>query len=272
MEWLPVEIVGNSRWLQRLSPAFSEHYKRIVPVIDKIFRRRMDSKKLEDICVFALGYLSVEDFMEILLLCSNGYGLGGVKLLRAMYEHHVTGAYLAKFPQVAKAFTDYYYIATRKFFNRAAEFKDLEPLLESLGGVKVREENRKNAERVENDFVTEVCKKCHATGIQFSWSKLATDAMAREVSPDLFALYGPNFLVPTWHLHSSFSAIASRQDPDVPGLTFSRPQDEYIQQALSSAHGLLPDVLALQSGYFKLQLDEEIEVVKRSFSEVWNHV
>ncbi|OFW13063.1 MAG: hypothetical protein A3H27_19010 [Acidobacteria bacterium RIFCSPLOWO2_02_FULL_59_13] len=272
MEWVPNETVESAAFIEKLAPRFPKYYPQFLSIIDKVFRRPMNSKALPDICVFALGYMTVEDFMELLLLCCYGYGLGGLKILRAMYEHHVTTAYLAKNPDEVERFVNYEHITTDKLFRRAEELQDAKQLMGSMVSAEFREEKRKQAEAVKKDYIIERCKECHATGLQPSWSPLATDAMALKVSKDLYGLYGPNFLVPTWHLHSSFSAIASRQDPDVPGLTFSRPQDEYIQQALSSAHGLLPDVLALQSGYFKLQLDEEIEVVKRSFSEVWNHV
>ena len=272
MDWLPIETIDGSPWLNKLIPLFSAHYKNTLPVINKVFCRQMESKKQPDICVFALGYMTVEDFMEALLLSCHGYGLGGLKILRAMYEHHVTASYLAKFPEETSAFVNYEYITTRKFFRRAAEFKDLEPMLQSMGGQEVRQENEQNAANVEKNYVTEICKECHATGPQPSWSKLPTDAMARKVSAGLYGLYGPYFLVPTWHLHTSFHAIASRQNPENGELKFDRPPDDYIQQALLSVDTLLVEALKLQESYFDLGLQRDIEAVKCSSDETWAHL
>src|SRR6266849_4455929 len=64
------------------------------------WQRRVLAQRL----VFFLGRLAVEDFMEILLLCGNGYGMAGLKLLRSMFEGVITGIYIARHHEEANAF------------------------------------------------------------------------------------------------------------------------------------------------------------------------
>ena len=64
--------------------------------IDQVLSREFTPEDKAQIVVFVLGRLIVEDFMEILLNCANGYGMAGLKLLRPMFEALVTALYLAR--------------------------------------------------------------------------------------------------------------------------------------------------------------------------------
>ncbi|MDA2926548.1 hypothetical protein MYX78_04830 [Acidobacteria bacterium AH-259-G07] len=68
---------------------FFERFHHLGSTLDKIFIRELSGPEPVDKVVFYLGRVCCEDFMEILLLCSNGYGIGGLKLLRGMYERTV---------------------------------------------------------------------------------------------------------------------------------------------------------------------------------------
>ena len=72
--------------------------------LHKVFIREIQTEGPADRVVFFLGRLCVEDFMGVLLLCGNGYGVGGLKLLRGLYERAVTAGYIAKNPNEAKIF------------------------------------------------------------------------------------------------------------------------------------------------------------------------
>ncbi|MHA1402099.1 MAG: hypothetical protein ACTSQE_17265 [Candidatus Heimdallarchaeaceae archaeon] len=64
----------------------TDKLKLLFETLDKVFIREVKTDKEADRVVFFMGRLCVEDFMEILLLCGNGYGIGGMKLLRGLYE------------------------------------------------------------------------------------------------------------------------------------------------------------------------------------------
>jgi hypothetical protein len=72
-----------------------------------------------DEIVFFLGSVVSEDFTEVWLLAGNGLGTGAMKVLRGMYERTVTAAYISKFPEQVKPFSDYGQIAHRRLLNHA---------------------------------------------------------------------------------------------------------------------------------------------------------
>src|SRR5712671_5104755 len=59
-----------------------------------------------DRVVFYLGRIAADDFNELLLLASNGWGFGALKILRGMYERVVTGAFISKNPSEARVFAN----------------------------------------------------------------------------------------------------------------------------------------------------------------------
>ena len=62
--------------------------------------------------------------MEILLVCGNGYGAAGMKLLRSMYEHAVTLRYLHEHQEEVQTFMDYYHVQ---------QYQLMRPILETFG-------------------------------------------------------------------------------------------------------------------------------------------
>jgi hypothetical protein len=65
------------------------------------FIRKGTLVQLVDRIIYFTGRLCAEDFMEVLLLCGNGYGIGAMKILRGMYERAVTARYLHANPPSA---------------------------------------------------------------------------------------------------------------------------------------------------------------------------
>jgi hypothetical protein len=49
-----------------------------------------------------------------MLLCGNGHGFAGMKLLRGMYERAVTARYIHLYPDSADDFLDFHWITRRK--------------------------------------------------------------------------------------------------------------------------------------------------------------
>jgi uncharacterized protein DUF5677 len=66
----------------------------------------VEDKYKANIASFVLARLAIDEFSEMLVLASNGYGLGALKMLRSMYEKVVTSAYVAENPEVSRALVD----------------------------------------------------------------------------------------------------------------------------------------------------------------------
>ena len=66
----------------------------------------VEDKYKANIASFILARLAIDEFSEMLVLASNNFGLGALKILRSMYEKVVTSAYIAENPEVSRAFVD----------------------------------------------------------------------------------------------------------------------------------------------------------------------
>ena len=66
--------------------------------MNAVVSRKLETVTAADKVIFYLGRLAVEDFSEILLNASNGYGVAGLKLLRPMFEKVITMMHLIRQP------------------------------------------------------------------------------------------------------------------------------------------------------------------------------
>jgi hypothetical protein len=92
------------------NPHFIASLPLLFDTMESVFNRSVTLPSLADEIVYFLSKIAGEDFMEIFMLCGNGHGIGGLKILRGMYERVVTLAYIAKNPTEADAFWNYYSI------------------------------------------------------------------------------------------------------------------------------------------------------------------
>src|ERR1700744_3384062 len=87
---------------------FTKRFGNLADAVDAAFTRIHENTSNAEKLVYFLGRTAIEDFMEILLLCGNGYGIGAQKLLRGQYERVVTAAYVLEHPDKALDFIDYF--------------------------------------------------------------------------------------------------------------------------------------------------------------------
>jgi len=176
---------------KRKFPAFIDETERLGPVLQSVFvrtetaRTTFDSKQ-----IFFLGAAVYQDFQEILLLVGNGLSVGGLKILRGLYEKVVTAAYIAKNPAAARDFVDYNAVHEHKLLNRIPleiQAKMIpRPLIDQIKARFISVKER---------FTTRVCA-CGKTGLQGSWTLLDTYSLALKVDNELPGLFGPAFLLP----------------------------------------------------------------------------
>jgi hypothetical protein len=254
---------------QKRHPEFIQNLQQLYDTMNKIFIREMKSSGTSgpaDKVVFYLGRLAVEDFNEIILLCGNGFGFGGMKILRGLYEGAVTLIYISENPDKAEGFLDYMHVHRGKFLNHARDVFTLEKLgLSDYEAAEIQE----SYERVKDKFQVPVCKKCGTTRINNSWSELDTLSMAKKTG--IKDLYVPCFFHPTLHIHSTAVSLCSRLKPKAGGgLTFiDGPQYKIVDFSMNCAHSLMLSVLLAVNAYFKMGLQEEIEKRFEEFKIIW---
>jgi hypothetical protein len=249
-------------------PNWAEKYKALHSTLKKIFIREFKPKNAADKVVFFLGRLCLEDFNEVFLLCANGYGFGGLKILRGLYERTVTAGYISKNPNEAELFLEYHFIQKGKMLSHAKGF---------FGNIKDQidaneiEDAEQRYKLYKEKFKEPLCKECKTYRTRFSWSALDLLSMAKKTDFDLDSLYFPGYFFPTIQTHATPSALMSRlKIKDDGNVSFDdSSQKDWAERALVAAHNILLRVMLIQDAHFNLGFDAEIKERGNDFMEIW---
>jgi hypothetical protein len=266
---------GSQEEWQRFNvnfPVFVDKHVALEALRDKMFVRKIYPKHPNDYIIYGLGRVCVEDFEQVLNLCGNGFGIGGMQILRGMYERQVTTAYLTKYPEEVINFVDYHHVHTRKALNHLKDvYRGDKATLNGIVSEADQERIQRDFADVEEKFTEVTCGTCNKTRIMISWSKHHTGVLARKAGQDLDKLYYYLYYRPTLLSHSTFASVDARVVFKEDG-SFSFESDgqrNHVKDALLSAHNLLLNVFDLQNKHFNLGLDTEIEQCMRDYLECW---
>jgi hypothetical protein len=210
------------------------------------WQRRVIAQRL----VFFLGRLAAEDFMEILLLCGNGYGMAGLKLLRSMFEGVITGIYLSRHHEEANAFVGYHTIHQRRFLRAAASAGiDLSQIVPTAEQERIEEQYL----AARHSYRQMRCPECDATLADVSWTRADPMTMAREVGLQQLAVQCYSFT--TLHIHTTPTRLLSRVEETAEEIRFmDGPQRREADAALVGAHCCIAHVLDTHNRYFNLNI------------------
>ena len=248
---------------------FLRRFKNIEKAITVAFVRIQQTTNPLEKMIYFQGRLIVEDFMEILLLCGNGYGIGAQKLVRGMYERAVTARYLMYHPEEVDNFLD---------FHRVTDHKFLIAVEQSMGkdvfSAQQADQIRKDFADVKAQFEVPDCKVCGTTRMNHTWSKVDMVSMAR-MTKSLWPFIMPGYYMPMREAHSTTGAIFSRLDPQAAakdeGLIFDGElQRDRAHTALFTAQMILLDALELQREFFKIEeLESIMQACIADYLEMW---
>lgn len=248
-------------------PLWPEKFKLLHATLENVFIRKYSPKSQADEVVFFLGRLCAEDFNEAFLLCANGYGFGGLKIVRGLYERAVTSGYIAKYPKEAESFMAYHFIHKGKMLNHAKTFTNINKEIPKKEIEETENQYRKHKEK----FKEPLCKKCGTYKTQFSWSKLDVASMARKIG--LGSLYFPGYYYPTLQAHATPLSFMSRIIiKSQSNASFDeKTQRDWADRAFIVAHNIILCVIMIQNTYFKLRMDNEIEARNKDFILIWGN-
>jgi hypothetical protein len=246
-------------------PLWQERFANLTKAIDTAFARVQVMSVPQDKFAYLYGRMCAEDFMEILLVCGNGYGAAGMKLLRSMYEHAVTLRYLHERPEEVKAFMNYHHVQ---------QYKLMRPILETFGrnalpSDVVTDVEHKYAE-VREEFMVTDCKKCGTKRLNNTWNKLDFVSMAKQTGA-IGTLIFPGYFLPLRHAHSTFGGLSERLEQTDGRMGFQADaQPEMADNALMVAHNCILNVLEVQNQQFTIAgLEEQLETCFRDYLEIW---
>jgi hypothetical protein len=227
-----------------------------------------ENKVVANRVVFYLGRTAADDFSELLILSGNGYGVGGLKILRGMYERIVTAAYIAKNPTEARVFAEDDTIKKWKLWR---EYSAVMPELKTrYTEEQIRDlEQRYNAIRSKRK--EEICSKCRQPKTQEAWTRVTMPDMAKRADAGLAELCGSCYLEPTFHSHATAYAVGTRLHETQEGTyTFNDITETEAHRAVLLGHNLILRLLWLQNEFFHLGLEAEIQERINAFSKIWD--
>jgi len=244
---------------------FCSRFEDLKCLLDRVFIRKSIPSDLMHKVVFHLGRLCVEDFMEILLLCSNGYGIAAMRLLRGMYERAVTARYLSSHHHEVLDFVEFDHVTRRRLCNNieATFGKGTMPQDEV-------EQVEAQYQRVYKRYVVPICQQCKTERVNYTWTTLDFVSMAHKTG-QLGNLVVHAYYLPTEQAHCTAGAILSRLEEKDGGMTFmTGAQRKEADQVLITAHSIIMDTIDLQKEVFGLnQIEAALEVCKKHFFEIW---
>lgn len=217
--------------------------------------------------IYFLACGCLREFNEVLLLCSNRYGIGALKILRPLYERVVTLKYLSEHPEEVESFQRYSTVHLHKLL--------IESDVMLAGRQQVEGEARTSIEQryenVKSQFKMTMCKKCGRQGLQSSWTKKGLPELAQAAGEDIRKIYFMAFLLPTLHIHTTHWGISSQlKEYGDKGIGDNpKAEDQAVFTALSGAHVLLLEVIAVLNDHFELERAEEVVACARSSRDVW---
>jgi hypothetical protein len=263
MEFEFGETVQSNAFFDR-NPKFFPAFIRLMAVGDKCFARKFTpTNRAEDIC-FDLGQTCRDDFVEIVFLAVNGYGVGAAKLLRGLYERAVALGYIVKHPEKAEKFVRFAAIQDYKGINAAREIASPQDFDKAIPPARV-EEVRKLYEEIKPEFEVTRCRQCGQKGTAISWD-MDVASMAREAGEPYQKQYLGSYVIPNLHVHATLASVQPKR-PD--GKEMKRINSRDGRVALLNAIGMFLLVLRSQSTLYGLALEGEIDACEQEAVDVW---
>jgi hypothetical protein len=252
---------------------FEERHRRFLelfPVVKDACNIAFKSVRIEslaDAVVLGLGRVCGEEFLEILVLCGNGYGFAATRLLRSMYERAVTARYIHTHADDAERYVRYSTIQKGKLARVWLEqFRNRLPPAE----VKRLERAVAEAREIRDDYLT-ACEKCGHERPSPSWGP---DVVSMALDTQLLrAFLGTCYYEALLHAHAtphSVEAFVHKQDDGGWTFDFERPQRAQADNTLFHAHTILLDVLELQRERFSPgRLTAALDAALAAYRAIW---
>jgi hypothetical protein len=251
---------------EKRNARFIASFPALKHALDVAFVREFTTTTPAETAIHFLGRLCIEDFMELICLAANGYGIGALKILRGLYERVVTASYLADNPDEADLFLDFRFVSRHK---------DLQAYL--AGGTPDQkwldqaEKAKKDFEKVKEKFEVDNCKECGTKRTNHTWCKFDFVSMAKRTA--LGKLLAQAYYVPLNHAHSTSRAVTARLklSPSNQILFESGPQPNDADEALKVAHAVMIELIGVQARFFKMpELEKLYEGCALDHIEIWS--
>jgi hypothetical protein len=236
-------------------PKFVECLPRIVEAIDFTLNHSGLSqlKTKADKAIFLLCNSIICEFEELMHLCSGGFGIGSMKVLRGMYEKAVTADFLMRNPNDALCFFAFHRIQDHKLKSELRRDSDGESPSFSRA-----ERFRQKVDR-KFKFKQKACKECGKAPMP-SWTKKSIRELAANSAYRLVDHYGFCYQAGTFHSHATLYGVAARLSLATSGALSLVPtqEEQYIAPSLYRGHLLFLVALHILNDQFSLGMLDKL--------------
>jgi hypothetical protein len=228
----------------------------------------VEDKYKANIASFILARLAIDEFSEMLVLASNGYGLGALKILRSMYEKVVTSAYVAQHPEVSRALVDSTWTHKWSLWKR---LRKVSPSAESGVDPSLIADLENKAAEAQSRLNESICTKCKQIISVQAWTKVTLLTMAEKVGASLSDLYAVAYQVPTSLAHATGESVNSKMEQTADGSwTYRMASSREMEHALCAGHNLMLQVLGRQNEHFGYGLEDLLAPRIEAYKKTWS--
>jgi len=216
-----------------------------------------DERRLLQITLFGLAHQAADDFFDLVLLATHGYGIGAQKMLRPLYERVVSALYLIEHPEEVQDFNDYADIDAWHVLTNAKRV-GVDPV--SVMGQEKYDQLEKAYKAAEARFTRSGSRRARPSWAQKDLAQRAAEVKVVGAGGQTVALdklYGACGFWPTMLLHTTNVSLEARLTPTATGgrAFIHEPTRVEADIALKCAHDLIALLFHKCNEFFSWDLD-----------------
>jgi len=216
-----------------------------------------DERRLLQITLFGLAHQAADDFFDLVLLATHGYGIGAQKMLRPLCERVVSALYLIEHPEEVQDFNDYADIDAWHVLTNAKRV-GVDPV--SVMGQEKYDQLEKAYKAAEARFTRSGSRRARPSWAQKDLAQRAAEVKVVGAGGQTVALdklYGACGFWPTMLLHTTNVSLEARLTPTATGgrAFIHEPTRVEADIALKCAHDLIALLFHKCNEFFSWDLD-----------------
>jgi hypothetical protein len=241
------------------NPKFMPMFVLLMDVANKYLGDRpLPKNAVEDVC-FGLGHACRQDFLEVIFLAVNGYGVGASKLTRGLYERSVALGYIVQDQTKAERFVRYAAIQEHKVLVAALKVVREAQFDAFMKTPNTAAEIRERFQEIKPEFQMTDCKKCDTKRTQPSWD-VDVSAMVHKLGGLYKHFYLPNYSLPNLEIHATLASASVKESME------AARQEADLQVLCASFLMLL--ALRSQESVFKLGLEKDLDACEEAVNDL----
>jgi len=241
-------------------PHLNDAFARLQTTLQQGLCRELQTtaeRRLLQITLFGLAHQAADDFFDLVLLATHGYGIGAQKMLRPLYERVVSALYLIEHPEEVQDFNDYADIDAWHVLTNAKRV-GVDPV--SVMGQEKYDQLEKAYKAAEARFTRSGSRRARPSWAQKDLAQRAAEVKVVGAGGQTVALdklYGACGFWPTMLLHTTNVSLEARLTPTATGgrAFIHEPTRVEADIALKCAHDLIALLFHKCNEFFSWDLD-----------------